>query len=153
MTRVSRALGPSAWIVMMIAVGIEFALGVVCLALIPIRRPDQWLPPQNTALYSAHAVLGGVLALAAVVIVMTHSSNQRFVRLGVEAGLTGLALAAVGGMFSVWHPWRLTGLGLMFVGFALSPALFGYLIPLAEPEADTPTAEDARNPQDSPVEW
>ena len=151
MTRVSRPLGPSAWIVMMIAVGIELALGVACLALIPIQRPDQWLPPQNTALYSAHAVLGGVLALAAVVIVMTHSSNQRFVRLGAQAGLTGLALAAVGGMFSVWHPWRLTGLGLMFVGSLI--AFFGYLIPLAEPEADTPTAEDAWSPQDPPVEW
>jgi hypothetical protein len=117
---------------MMISVGIEFALGVACLALFPIRRPDQWLPPQSKAVYLAHAALGGLLAIAAVAIVMTVASNQRFVRLGAQAGLVGLLLAAAGGMLSVWHPWRLAGMGLMLVGSFV--AFFGYLIPLAEPQ-------------------
>ena len=96
-------------------------------------------------------MLGGLLALAAVVIVMTLSSDQRFVRLGAQAGLTGLALAAVGGMLCIWHPWRLTGLGLMFVGSLI--AFLGYLVPLAEPEAEAPAAEDPGNAQDPTAEW
>jgi hypothetical protein len=132
MTRTSQPVGRWVWIAMMISVGIEFALGVACLALFPIRRPDQWLPSQSKTVYSAHAVLGGVLAIASVAIVMTVASNQRFVRLGAQAGLVGLLFAAVGGMLSVWHPWRLAGMGLMLVGSLV--AFFGYLIPLAEPQ-------------------
>ena len=62
---------------MMISVGIEFAVGVACLALFPIRRPDQWLPVRAKPSTSAHAAFGGVLAIAAVAIVLTVASNQR----------------------------------------------------------------------------
>jgi hypothetical protein len=118
------------WIVMMIGTGVEFALGVACLTLLPIRRPDQWLPPQSRGVYAAHAVLGGLLAIGALVIFVTVLGGSRFVRLGARIGLVGLLLGAAGGMLSVSHAWRLTGMGLMCAGALL--AFFGYVIPLAD---------------------
>jgi MFS family permease len=151
MNRTSHAIGRWAWIAMMIGVGVEFALGVACLALLPFRRPDQWLPPQSKVVYSAHAALGGVLTIAAVAIVMTMASNQRFVRLGAQAGLAGLLLGAAGGTLCAWHPWRVTGMGLMFVGSLI--AFSGYLIPLAEPQPDTPAPQGPARAEAPPVEW
>ena len=118
------------WFVMMIGIGIEFALGVACLVLVPVRRPDQWLPPQSRGVYVAHAVLGGLLAIGALAILIAVLDGARFVRLGAQVGLVGLVLGAGGGMLSVSHPWRLTGMGLMFVGALV--AFFGYVLPLAD---------------------
>ncbi len=118
------------WFVMMIGIGIEFALGVVCVVLVPIRRPDQWLPAQSKGVYVAHAVLGGLLAIGALTILIAVLDGSRFERLGAQIGLVGLILAAGGGMLSVFHPWRLAGMGLMFAGAVL--AFFGYVIPLAD---------------------
>ncbi len=125
------------WFVMMIAIGIEFALGVACLVLVPIGRSDQWLPPQSRGVYIAHAVLGGLLTIGALAILVAVLDGSRFVRLGAQMGLVGLMLGAGGGTLSVWHPWRLTGMGLMFVGGLL--AFFGYVIPLADVPAKEPT--------------
>jgi len=121
------------WIVMMIGTGVEFAFGVACLVLVPIGRPDQWLPPQSKGVYIAHAVLGGLLAISALAILVAALGGPRLVRLGAQIGLAGLLLGAVGGMLSVSHSWRLTGMGLMFAGALV--AFFGYLIPLAESAA------------------
>ncbi len=118
------------WLVMMIGIGIEFALGVACLVLVPVRRPDQWLPPQSRGLYVAHAVLGGLMAIGALAILVAVLDGPRFVRLGARVGLVGLLLAAGGGMLTVSHSWRLTGMGLMFAGALV--AFFGYVIPLAD---------------------
>jgi hypothetical protein len=118
------------WFVMMIGIGIEFALGVVCLVLIPVGRPDQWLPPQSRGVYVAHAALGGLLAIVALAILIAVLDGSRFERLGAQIGLVGLILGAGGGMLSVSHPWRLAGMGLMFAGALL--AFFGYVIPLAD---------------------
>ena len=118
------------WFVMMIGIGIEFALGVACLVLVPVRRPDQWLPPQSRGVYVAHAVLGGLLAIGALAILIAVLDGARFVRLGAQVGLVGLVLGAGGGMLSVSHPWRLTGRALMFVGALV--AFFGYVLPLAD---------------------
>jgi hypothetical protein len=118
------------WFVMMIGIGIEFALGVVCLVLVPVRRPDQWLPPQSRGVYVAHAALGGLLAIGALTILIAVLDGSKFVRLGARIGLVGLILGAVGGTLTVSHPWRLTGMGLMFAGALL--AFFGYVIPLAD---------------------
>ena len=123
---ISRAV----WLVMMIGIGIEFVLGVACLVLVPVRRPDQWLPPQSRGLYVAHAVLGGLLGIGALVILVAVHDGPRFVRLGAQVGLVGLLLAAGGGMLTVSHSWRLTGMGLMFAGALV--AFFGYVIPLAD---------------------
>jgi hypothetical protein len=124
------------WVVMMMGVGLEFGLGVAALVLIPIRRPDQWLPPQDEPLYVAHAVLGGLLALGALAILTRVLTGPRFVRLGAQIGLVGLALGAAGGTLSVWHPWRLTGVALMFAGSLV--AFFGYVVPLADVAAREP---------------
>lgn len=115
---------------MMIGIVFEFALGVACVVLLPLRRPDQWLPPQSKGVYIAHAVLGGLLTIAALVIVMAALGASRFVRLGARMGLVGLVLGAAGGMLSVSHSWRLPGMGLMFVGALV--AFFGYVVPLAD---------------------
>ncbi len=121
---------------MMIGVVVEFALGVACLALLPVGRPDQWLPAQSRGVYVAHAVLGGLLTVGALTILMRVLGGSRFVRLGAQIGLSGLVLGAAGGLLSVWHPWRLAGMGLMLVGALV--AFFGYVIPLADLPAKEP---------------
>ena len=115
---------------MLIALGLEFALGVVTLLLVPVDRPDEWLPPQGRAVYVVHAGLGGMLGIGALVIFVVASQGGRIVRLGAQIGLVGLLLGAGGGLLTAFHPWRLTGLGLMLAGTFV--AFFGYLIPLLE---------------------
>ena len=123
------------WFVMMIGIGVEFALGVASLVLLPLRRSDQWLPPQSRGVYVAHAALGGLLGIGALAIFIAAHHGSRFVRLGSQIGLFGLVLGAGGGMLSVSHSWRTSGIGLMFAGALF--AFFGYIIPLA----DTPEGE------------
>ena len=118
------------WFVMMIGIGVEFALGVACLVLVPMGRPDQWLPPQSKAVYVAHALLGGLLGIGALTIFTRARHRSRLVRLGAHIGVVGLMLGAGGGVLTVWHSWRLTGAGVMFAGALL--AFFAYLIPLAD---------------------
>jgi hypothetical protein len=115
---------------MMIGILVEFALGVTALALLPFGRPGQWLPAQSRGVYVAHAVLGGLLTIWALIIVIRALSGSKFARLGSQIGLGGLALAAGGGTLAVSHAWRLSGMGLMFVGALAS--FFGYVIPLAD---------------------
>ena len=115
---------------MLIALGLEFALGVLFFLLVPVDRPDQWLPSQGRAVYVAHAGLGGMLAIGALVIFVVASHGGRIVRLGAQIGLVGLLLGAGGGTLAAFHPWRLAGMGLMLVGTFV--AFFGYLIPLLE---------------------
>ena len=107
------------WVVMMIGIVIEFALGVVCLLLVPIRRPDQWLPPQSRGVYLVHASLGALLGIGALTLLIAARNGSRFVRLGSRIGLVGLMLGAGGGTLSVSHSWRPTGMGLMFAGALL----------------------------------
>jgi hypothetical protein len=120
----------------MIGIVMEFALGVACLALLPLGRSDQWLPAQSRAVYVAHAVLGGLLTIGALTILTRVFGGSKFMRLGAQIGLTGLVLGTAGGMLSVSHPWRLAGLGLMFVGALV--AFFGYVSPLADIPAKEP---------------
>ena len=115
---------------MLIALGLEFALGVVSFLLVPVDRPDEWLPSQGRAVYVVHAGLGGMLGIGALVIFVVASQGGRIVRLGAQIGLVGLLLGAGGGLLTAFHPWRLTGLGLMLAGTFV--AFFGYLIPLLE---------------------
>jgi hypothetical protein len=58
---------------MLIALGLEFALGVASLLLVPVGRPDEWLPPQGRAVYVAHAGLGGMLGIGSLVIFVVAS--------------------------------------------------------------------------------
>ena len=115
---------------MLIALGLEFALGVVTLLLVPVDRPDEWLPPQGRAVYVVHAGLGGMLGIGALVISVVASHGGRIVRLGAQIGFLGLLLGAGGGILAAFHPWRLTGMGLMLAGTFV--AFFGYVVPLLE---------------------
>lgn len=122
---------------MLIGVVIEFTLGVACLALFPVGRPDQWLPAPSKGVYVAHAVLGGLLTIGALTILIGVLGGSKFVRLGAQIGLSGLVLGAAGGMLSVLHPWRLAGIALMFAGAFV--AFFGYIVPLADIPAKEPS--------------
>ena len=117
---------------MMIGVGVELVAGIVALVVVPVRRPDGWLPGQGETAYLIHAGLGGVLTLAAMFLVVA-APRGRMTRAGTLIGLAGLALGAGGGILAVYHPSRMAGLVLMLVGTVV--AFFGYLIPLAEPES------------------
>lgn len=124
------------WIAMMVGTAVEFALGIACVVLLPLRRPDQWLPSQSRSVYAVHAVLGAALAISALVVVAAVLGESRLVRLGALVGLAGLGLGAAGGMLSVLHSWRLAGMGLMFAGALV--AFFGYVVPLAAVPANEP---------------
>jgi hypothetical protein len=118
------------WTAMLIALGLEFSLGVASLLLVPVGRPDEWLPPQGRAVYLVHAGLGGMLGIGALVIFFVAAQGGRTVRLGAKIGFIGLLVGAGGGILAAFHPWRLTGMGLMLAGTFV--AFFGYLIPLLE---------------------
>jgi hypothetical protein len=129
-------LGRWVWIVMMIGIGLELACGIVALLLVPLQRTSAWVPAKGVAVYLAHAVLGGILTLAAMWLV-TVAPRDRVVRAAIFIGSAGLVLGAAGGILAVYHSSRFPGLGLMFAGSLI--AFFGYLIPLIEPDADQPT--------------
>ncbi len=124
------------WVMMMIGIGVEFVTGVAALAVVPVDRPDGWFPMGGEVAYLIHAGLGGVLVLVALSLVLVVP-KQGIVRVGVFIGLAGLALGAVGGILTAYHPSRFVGLLLMLVGTLV--AFFGYLIPLAESEARVET--------------
>jgi hypothetical protein len=114
---------------MVSGVGLEFALGVAALVLVPTNRPDEWIPGHGHVVYVAHAVVGGLLAIGALLILL-RAVREGSVLVGATVGLVGIALGAGGGMLTVSHPWRLGGIALMFAGTLV--ALFGFLIGLAE---------------------
>ena len=118
------------WLVMMIGIGIEFALGVARCAragrttgsMAPSPEPGPVRHPRSSRGPAGDRGVGNPLAVL---------DGPKPGRLGAQIGLFGLLLGAGGGMLSVSaSPWRLTGMGLMFAGALV--AFFGYLIPLAE---------------------
>jgi hypothetical protein len=128
-TRLPRAL----WVVMMTSVTLEFVAGLVGMLYVPFNRPDGWLSHQGEAIYLVHAVLGGLLGVAALGIVVHlfgQTTIHRVDRIAAVSGLCGVAVGAVGGVLCVSHPLRLLGMALMFLGVAV--AFFGYLIPMID---------------------
>ena len=126
-------IGRWVWIMMMIGIGFEFAIGVVGLVVVPVHRSNGWVPGRGATIYLVHAVLGGILTLVAMWLV-TVSPRERIVRAGIVIGLAGLVLGAAGGILAAYHASRLAGLALMFVGTLV--AFFGYLLPLLEPDPE-----------------
>lgn len=139
--RVSRAV----WSAMVVAVSVEFIAGLVGMLYVPFNRPDGWFAHRGEAIYLLHAVLGGLLgiaALAVVVHVTRRGPSHRVDRVAAISGLCGVLVGALGGFLCVSHPLRLLGMALMFLG--VSVAFFGYLIPMIDdahpvPEAVSPT--------------
>ena len=126
---------------MMIGVGAEFLSGVAALIAVPVDRSNGWLPVQGQVAYLVHAVLGGMLTLAALFL-LHLAPRERIGHAGVRIGLAGLVLGACGGMLTAYHPTRWVGLLLMLTGTLV--ALVGYLMPLADP-ADRLKIEENRN--------
>jgi hypothetical protein len=134
------------WVSLMIAVALEFVGGLVGLAYVPFNRPDGWLSPRGETIYLFHAILGGLLGLAAVVVVVQVSQTtprRRVDHVGAVSGLCGVLVGAVGGLLCVSHPLRLLGMALMFLG--ASVAFFGYLIPTIEDSHPLASVESPRD--------
>jgi hypothetical protein len=116
---------------MVSGVGVEFVLGVASLVLVPTNRPDGWIPAHGRDVYLAHAVIGGLLGLGALLVLLRAVRDGSLALLGAAVGSVGLLLGAGGGMLTVSHSWRPGGIALMFAGTVV--ALFGFLIALAAP--------------------
>jgi hypothetical protein len=128
-TRVARVV----WVLLLVVVGVEFVAGLVGMLYVPFSRPNGWLAHRGETAYLIHAVLGGLLGVAAIVVVLHVSSRMiahRVDRIAAVSGLGGVLIGALGGFMCVVHPLRLLGMALMFVG--VSVAFFGYLIPLID---------------------
>ena len=117
------------WIALMVGIGLEFALGVASLVLVPTDRPNQWIPAHGQAVYLAHAAVGGVLGIGALLVFFGAVHRGGVVLLGAGIGLVGLLLGAGGGVLTAFHPWRLAGIALMLAGTFV--AFFGFLMALA----------------------
>ncbi len=121
------------WVALMVAVGVEFFAGLLGMLYVPFNRPDGWLVHRGEAIYLLHSLLGGVLALAALAVVfhvLRQSKSHRIDRVAAISGLCGMFVGALGGAMCFFHPLRLLGMALMFVG--VSVAFFGYLIPMID---------------------
>lgn len=125
-----KPLAVAVWAAMLSALGLELVLGVVSLAMVPVGRPDGWLPLQGRAVYLAHAVVGGLLGIGALWVLGAVRRAERIVLLAAAGGLLGVALGAGGGILAVDHPSRGLGMALMLVGSLL--AGFAYLVPIVE---------------------
>jgi hypothetical protein len=118
-------------------VGLEFALGVGALVVVPYGRTSAWLPSRGVVLYVSHAVLGGIIGLGAVGLLHGARRWARIARLGSVLGFAGVLVAAAGGVATVDHAIRLLGVGLMLVGTFV--AAFGYAILIAVAPRQRPT--------------
>ena len=125
-----RTVPRGVWALMLSAVGVEFLAGLVGMAFVPFSRSDGWLSHRGEAIYLVHALLGGVLGLAALGIVarvLRRAMRDRLEFIGAVTGLSGVFIGAVGGVLCYSHALRLLGMAVMFVG--VSVAFFGFLIP------------------------
>ena len=130
---------------MLSGVGFEFALGVASLVLVPTNRPSGWIAARGQDVYLAHAVIGGFLAIGALLVFLGALGDGQVVLLGAAIGLVGLMLGAGGGILTVSHPWRLTGIALMLAGTFI--AFFGFLIALAQ-QIPKPAPEEGASGND-----
>jgi hypothetical protein len=132
-------------------VGVELALGIGTLVVVPYDRPDVWVPARGQLLYLTHATLGGVLGIGAVVLLLVAPPAPRLGRLGATVGLAGVLLAAAGGVASVDRTTRLLGVALMIVGAVVGG--FGYLmltVPVPEHDelGEPPPGTEGRLPSE-----
>jgi hypothetical protein len=128
----------STWVMMTTLVVAEFVLGLVGMLFVPFSRPNGWIAHRGAALYLSHAILGGVLgvaALAIVLVVVRDPSASRLDRIAANVGVWGVLIGAIGGGLCYSHSLRLLGMAVMFLG--VSVAFFGYLIPLVGAGSDT----------------
>lgn len=140
--RFDAGFGPRTWRVMMIAVGIEFVVGIGELFFVPFNRPNGYLPRAGEAISLVHALVGGFLGIGATAIVLLVTREDRDARIAAVGGFIGVVVGAVGGTIYYYHSLRLPGLGLMFIGAAV--AFFAYLTPLIASPTHDPTSRPSR---------
>lgn len=134
------------WVLLLIAVSVEFLGGLVGMLYVPFDRPNGFLVHRGAPAYLLHAALGGLLGVAAIAVVLHVSSrgtSQRVDRIAAISGLCGVLVGAVGGAMCAVHALRLSGMALMFVG--VSVAFFGYLIPLIDDARPIPPTTTSGN--------
>jgi hypothetical protein len=124
-----------------VAVGIEFALGIATLILVPTGRPTGLVPTQGRTIFLLHAIVGVPLAAGAVLLLGATWRGPRISRLCAWIGGVGVAMSGLGGILTVAHPLRLVGIGLMLVGPVV--AGFGYLLPTFDRLSETPVDDQA----------
>jgi len=86
-TRVPRVV----WVVLMIAVAIDFFAGLIGMLYVPFNRPNGWLVHRDEAIYLLHALLGGVLGVAALAVVLHVSRRTSVHRVDRIAAISGSA--------------------------------------------------------------
>jgi len=111
-------------------VGVESALGIVALVVVPFSRPSGLQLPRGAAVYLAHAILGVPLAFGAAALLARTRRSPRISRLCGRVGAAGVVIASAGGLLTAAHPLRLAGAACMLVGALI--AGFGYLFPTLE---------------------
>lgn len=126
----SSGLHRYAWITMMSGVILELVTGIATIMFVPFGRPNGWITKSGKEIYLSHAILGGPLALYAVLVLLRASRGSQVERFSSTVGMVGIALGAVGGIMTVEHSLRLAGMALMFLGSVI--AFFAYLTPLIE---------------------
>jgi hypothetical protein len=128
------------WVLLIIAVVIEFLAGLIGMLYVPFNRPDGWLAHRGEAIYLVHGLLGALLGVVALAVALHVLRTQvhRVDRIAAVSGLCGVVIGAIGGALCVSHPLRLLGMALMFVGVAV--AFFGYLIPMIDDTQSLPSA-------------
>ena len=125
------------WLAMATAIALETIAGLLEIRAVALGRPSGWDPSHGRSVYLVHAAIGGLIGFVSVVLFLTHQRAVRLLRLASIVGLVGVGLAGIGGVLAVYHPLRLIGMSLMFIG--AGTAFFGYLIPLggrSEPDRE-----------------
>lgn len=118
------------WNAMALLVGIELAVGVSTIVVVPFRRTDALIPVHGTTIYLVHGALGLVLAAGAVAVLVASSAAERLPRIGAVMGAVGVAAGLLGGVAASYHSSRLLGMGVMLIGVLLAGV--GYLVPTLE---------------------
>jgi hypothetical protein len=109
---------------------VQLGLGIATSVFVPFGWPGGWAPPRGALFFIAHAVVGLLLVVGALVLLARTRRSTRLSRISGWTGAVGVGIAGLGGVLAVSHPLRLPGMGLMTIGLLV--AAFGFLIPALE---------------------
>jgi len=113
-----------------VLVGVQLAVGVAVVVLVPFGRPSGWEPTQGVAIYLIHALLGIPLVFGAGLLWVRTQHGSRIARLSGWLGAIGVGLAGIGGLLTEPHGLRLAGMALMLLGAIVAGT--GYVLPALE---------------------